>query len=229
MTPKIDISDLAVQLLPPDKRLPKFTIMSQTVLSPADRLNRIFQDYQNGDVLSDWYSPTYTYSAGDRAKDYFGVYESVIDGNMGNNPLGDKGIHWLKILPCYIGVNERAKYSASKIIFELALNRYFGTTFRQYADAAYTPVSDIYITTDVPIYVSFLSYDVESGSGVSYDALASGDSFDIEVFGSATSFQFTIYVPAAFYASLGPTAEQIVRFFADKINISGITYSITTY
>ena len=228
MTPDIDILDLGVQILPPDKRLDGFEVMVWSLLSPVDRMNRIFQQYQNGDTLSDWYDSTSTYNKGDRIKDYFGVYECLLDGTIGVAPIANKD-YWYKILPCYIGVNERANYCANKIVFEYALNRYFGTTFRQYADDAYTPISDIYITTDVPAYSSFVSFTTETLTSDVYTGSASNYSFNSYISTTATTYKFTIYVPIAFYTSLGTTADQQIRFFADKINVSGMTYSITTY
>ena len=229
MTPRIDINDLAVQALPPNYRLPKFEIMSRALLSPLDTLNRIFIDYQYGDAFTDWYSPTFAYSKGDKTKTLFGVYVSTQDGNIGNDPLDNKSTYWYKILPCYIGATERSKYTANKIIFEYALNRYLGTTFRDYTDDLYTPNSDIYIETDSPTVTSFVMYPDSASSSDMYPGFSTGYLLEPPVYSASSSYAFTIYVPAAFYASLGTTAEQIIRSFADKLCVTGVTYTIATY
>lgn len=227
MTPTFDVDNFVVQMTPIQYRITNTLLFVRSMNSQLAWLQGLFNDLQNGSSC-DFYDPALPYAKGNRAKSYFGVYESLVDSNLGND-LNDTA-YWLKVLDSYIGSNELCQYSSNKIVFEYALNRIFGLTFRQYANASYTPLSDIYISTDAPAFTSFMmsAYPLNPLSYM-YPTYSTGIMYDPPVYTAASTYLFTIHVPAAFYASLGVDAEKIIRAFADRIAMAGTQYSIQTY
>lgn len=149
------------------------------------------------------------------------------------------GYYWIPVQSNFIGANERASYSCSKLIFEYALNKWFGTTFRQ------PPVgtSDIYITTNSN---SNNELYVFSNARNAVFSVAKQDVQYIYSETPATGVaDFSIYFPTAIYNALsaetpvsaGTTIipsnpslrNSIVRTFADTLNCAGMVYYIVTY
>lgn len=227
MIPVLDIDNQAEQLLPPTKRGTKWLVTYRSFLAPVKRRYKYFRWFMDG-ADTDFYSSTYTYAKGDNTKDIFGVYESLTDGNLGN-PTTDPA-NWLKVLDCFIGMTEQAQYNGRKLVYEYALNRFLnglpqGSVRSEFIAAN----SDIYITTDVPAYTSFVMYPDSVSSSKMFPTLSTGFMFSTPVYITASTYKFTIYVPSALYASLGLSAEQIIRLFADRYCVIGCYYSIQTY
>jgi hypothetical protein len=199
----------------------------QSALYSLKKVATNFYAFMQGSVV-DYYDNTLTYSVGSRAKDYWGVYESQANGNTGN--ALSNTTWWVKVLDSYIGVNKQLNYNGNKIVYELALNDWFNTTFRQYADAAYTPLSDIYITTGAPAFTTFVVGDTV-GSTVG-DTMSSGYIGDTPTYTVASTYKYTINVPVSVYNSLGATAtirDKAFRQFADRLKPSGMIYTINAY
>jgi hypothetical protein len=110
-------------------------------------------------------------------------------------------------------------------VLEWAMNKWFGTTFRQPPN-----VSDIYITNNsVPIEV-FRCGGIEDISSVVYSNNSS--EFVINNYSFTVAFNFTINVPEAVFNALDPTLvnnEKIFRAFVDRYVPAGVTYTIQTY
>lgn len=228
--PQIDYDDQAEQMLPTAQRKPKWIIFAKALVSQVKRLYVLFVYFMTGSVDAGYWSVATTYAKGELVRTVDGVYESLEAGNIGNAVTDTT--YWLKVLGSFIGVNERVRYNSQKIVFEYALNRYFGTTFRQptsYTGTGTLPLSDIYITTVAPVYVSFVSYGAEPLTSAVYKDRTIDFVFGDEVYLSASTYKFIIHIPAAVYSALGSTAEQIVRSFADRYRILGTTYTIQTY
>ena len=225
--PTIDYDQQAIEQLPQDQRLPFFEAFFKTVVSQVKWLYGVFVAFMDGEALADYDSVT-TYDKGDKVKYNFAAWESLQDGNTSNTPDTSPD-YWLLRNSSFLGATERALYDAKKIKFECALNHYFGTVFRQPDDPVSPTLSDIYITTVVPITTAFLMSPGYQPTGVMYPTYSTGVMFDPPVVAVATTYEFTINIPTATYAALGTAAEEVVRNFADRINTAGTSYNIATY
>jgi hypothetical protein len=211
------------QLLPPDKR---GTIMSRWVaamLKPIQYLVDIrINSYRNG-ASAQPYLNTTTYLKGNIVLYRYSMYESVINGNLGNDPLDPR--YWTIIQDNFIGVLERLKYNGHTLILTYALNKYFGTTFRQ-PDL----LSDIWLNTNIKPPAVFLVGDTESQSSKVYYNTSSEFIINDYAFSSFTNL--TINVPTSVYNALDTdpaNRSRIIRNFADKYIAAGITYDIAIY
>jgi len=219
----IDFSKTSVQLLPPDKRFKKQVAWINVLMSPLQWLRNLwFGDYINGAVYSDWNNVS-TYSKYDRVKYNKSIYESLVDDNTNNNPTDAN--YWFQVQVNFIGVSERVNYNGQKLVLEFALNKWFGTTFRQ------PPlVSDIYINNADVIPGVFVVGGVEA---ISSSVFRTGSSeVVIDGYTFAAQPNFNIYVPIAVYNALDTgmiNNEKIFRNFADKYIPAGLIYSIITY
>jgi hypothetical protein len=212
---------MMVQTLPPHRRLQGFITFVQSLIYGLKYDYGNYQSYQNGFGGGLWSNAT-TYNKYDLVQYNFKVYYSIVNGNISHAPSDPA--YWREVLPSFIGATERTKYSASKIVFEYALNKEFGTTFKQ------PPlVSDIYINNIAPAFTSFLvGIDTDTSDYVGLIG-SSGYVTPTEIFTAASSYEFTINIPTAVYSALGTAAEQIIRKFADKYAIVGTFYNIVTY
>jgi len=159
--------------------------------------------------------------------------------------FGKPGCIWVKVTPNFLGANERASYSAQKLIFEYALNRWFKTTFRQ----PVVGLSDIYININSNTANQFFwGQPPPDGTINSFFAPITNISDKTlplsKYFTPGNSFllynDFSIYVPIAYYNALDSEApvlvgsntekrDAIVRAFADLLNPAGSFYNIITY
>jgi hypothetical protein len=163
--------------------------------------------------------------------------------NTGN---GGNPFYWIKVSDNFIGANERVSYSAQKLIFEYALNRWFNTTFRQ-------PVigtSDIYINRNSSTTNQFFwgqpppAGTINSFFGPSTNTTVSTSIPLSKFFTPGNSFlllnDFSINIPIAVYNALynetpvtagSNTANRdaVVSNFANLLNPAGSSYNIITY
>lgn len=131
----ITFSNLKDNILPPNYRtaVHKFWILTWTNVIQYLR-DRVLGDYRTGSNYPEWTAGTYAIH--DKVIYNQVVYESQEDGNTDTPPSSK----WAVWLPSFIGSDERKYLNGQKVVLEYALNRYYGTTFRQ------PPlVSDIYI------------------------------------------------------------------------------------
>ncbi len=223
----IDFSTKAVELLPPDKRFPITIAWIKALVKQAQYIrDKYLGDYNIGANYPIW-AIANNYNKGGRVIYKGSVYESLIDGNIGNQPI--EGQYWTLYQKNFIGVSERVYYNGQKIVLEWALNKWFNTTFRQ------PPlVSDIFIGTNTPALTCFIV-------GASTDNITTNSS---SIFSDRSSeyiqytynapifYNATINIPLAVYNALDTIAinrEKIVRNFADLYFPAGITYNIATY
>lgn len=218
----IDYSKQRVQLLPPDKRYTKTVAWVGILLAPLNYLRNLnFGSYRTGSDAPQWVN-TDPYNKYDQVKYNKIVYESLIDGNT---DLPTVVGSWKVVQQNFIGLSERIYYNGQKLVLEWAMNKWFGTTFRQPPNT-----SDIYITNNsVPIPV-FRSGGVEDISSVVFSN--SSSEVVINSYSFSVTFNFTINVPQAVYDALDPTLvnnEKIFRAFVDRYVPAGVTYTIQTY
>jgi hypothetical protein len=209
-----DYNDFAIQMLPPNYRLPSHEAWMKSQLVPMVWANdNFFEDFMNGSNYSA-YSGATTYGYQDRVISDRAVYESLQASNTGN-ALTD-GDWWIKVQDNYIGVYERIKYNSTKLVFEYALNKWFGGTFRQP-----TNTSDIYITKNNTTIRTFVTGDTTEASAVGYDT-SSG--FVGDTINYTSNVDFTINIPTSLY-----TSDENIQQFVNNIIAVEATYDIIQY
>lgn len=214
----VDYDNKVVTDLPPDYRVKSHIAMLRAFLGQLkDDAQSFFSQYKNGSTDPAYVAGTYALR---QAVIFNGaVYKSKIDGNTSDPTDATK---WRMIAPSFIGTDERIAYRTQTILVEWALNKWFGTTFRQPPG-----VSDIYLQNDSvgePVFV--VGVDEAESSDV-YGNRSTGDV--INAYSFEVQYGYTIYMPVAVYTALGAAAESKVRNFADKYTAAGITYNIVTY
>ena len=219
----IDFSKFTPRMLPPDKRFTKTVAWVNVLLSPVQYLRDLwFGSYRTGSTAPTWVNtdPYPKYALVKYSNKV--IYESLADNNTA---VPTDATYWRVAQQNFIGLSERVLYNGQKLVLEYAMNKWFGTTFRQPPN-----VSDIYITRNaVPVSV-FRSGGLEDISSVTYTNTSSD--FVVNAYTLVPDANFTIHCPLATYNALASTDAQrdkIFRAFVDLYLPSGITYSITTY
>lgn len=219
----INYTGVGNQLLPPDKRGVPMRSWLATLLRPLQYLRDLWLgDYRTGSTTAPFLIST-TYAKGDRVLFKASVYESLVAGNIGNEPPND--LYWVRVQENFIGVYERVQYNGTVLMLTYALNKYFGTTFRQPNN-----VSDIYIEAVPKPADVFVVGWTEDESSVVY--ANSSTEVIIDSYSFSDYSNMIIWVPLAVYNALDTVAanrEKIVRNFADKYVVAGITYKVQTY
>jgi len=199
---------------------------------PMKQLQRLrdnfFNEYADGSLALDWTS-IIAYNKGDKVK-YLdkGIYEAIKTVPIGA-AITDTS-YWLKIQDNWIGVRERAKYHGCKLSLEFQLNKWFGTVFLQPDDEATPTPSEIYITNNTLNNNVFLVANSDTEASVVMNSDFADDFVMNDYSFNGTSF--TINVPVAVFNALGSNTtdrENMIRSFADKYVIAGVTYNIATY
>lgn len=212
-------------LIPPVLRKPKQLDWLSTILSPIQKLrDKVFNDYKQGSSYPD-YSNVEFYYLGSKVIWTDGcVYEAIKDEEI-TAVAPNNTTYWIKQQEIFIGTDERVKYSAQKKLFEYALNRYF-----RIADA---PADQIYITNNFYVNASFImANSSELSSNMPNNSNYQSQYLSEDYTYSSGDYDYTIYFPVTPYTNLASTAtdrEMIVRNFADKYNLAGMTYNILTY
>lgn len=216
---QIDYDDLVVNNMSPDKRTDKHISWVKALVSQVKRLYNItIVDYIKGAWYPE-YSGAVTYPAGYKVLSSNAVYESKVGDNTGN-AVGDDNDYWIKTQDSFVGAEERASYWASVLIFEFALNKWFGGIFRQPPDT-----SDIYISEANKANLPFIvgNNEFASSVGITTSIGAVGISNP-----TAAPRDYVINFPQDLYDTISGGDSEI-SLFADKINTAGLTYSIDTY
>jgi hypothetical protein len=219
----VNFTKMGEQLLPPDKRMPMQKAWVKTMLLPIQWLRDIFLGtYRLGATYNPYLTST-TYSKGERVIYRYSVYESLVNGNLNQDPLNTN--YWMLIQSNFIGVDERIKYNGHVLVLTYALNKYFGTTFRQPPN-----ISDIYLEAHTKPKDVFVVGGTEANSSVVYANRST--EFVINSYTFAAFKNLTIWVPVAVFNALDTdpdNREQIIRNFADQYIVAGIVYEVKTY
>lgn len=240
-TPDIDFEEYVINdELPEPRKTQNWIAWMKGLISQLVRLNFIFNSYRKGSTANYWDS-SISYTLNQDVIYKYSVYKSLSDGNLNNIPDLESSFGvWQKVQDIFIGVEERARYTSSKICLEWVLNRYF---FKELDDNGFvgfvqpddpiTPTnSSIYISYQVEQYPSFLVGLTESESHYVGSISSTGWVSEVEDFASITSYQFLVNIPSAVYTSINSDsdiADKVVREFLDKYVASGIYYDIVTY
>lgn len=222
-----DAEIVAEQLTPPVLRQPKQLAWLKVLARPIQWLwQLIFEDYSTGVSYLDW-ANIFAYNAGDRIvwtdKSVYEAKVTHISISGSNEPTGnvDSADTWLKVQDKHTGADQRARYNSQIIVLEHILNKWYRI-----------PTTDpqIYIENNVNTNgflmgtVGVYSSKIPNNSVFMADYLWNTPDF--------SSTDFTVFVPVAFFATLGDTAqnrENNVRRIVDQYRIAGITYTVTTY
>ncbi len=220
----IDYAQQVTELLPPDKRYRNNTaFLADCTKSSVQYLrDALFGDYRNGSTVSAYVSGTY--ARANKVNYKKGIYISLVDGNT---DLPTNTDTWYFQQPIFIGLKERLSFNGNNLVLTWALNRWFGTTFRQPVDG----LSDIYLTINIrPLSIFRFGVADNICSGIFLDRSTEGiDNNDSSV---GEFFNTTINFPVAVYNALDPLDANrlaIIRSFVDKYIYAGLTYQIATY
>jgi len=233
MSSIINTDTFAVNFLPPKKRLPIYKSWTKTLVKPLQVLyNTMFGTFKDGNAAA-IYSGATAYAVGNQVK-YTdkAVYQCWV-ASTGNLPTNTN--FWFKIQDNFVGIEPRCKYNAQHILFEWALNEWFGTTFVNVPGS-----SDIWIgpgsPSDVVLYVGFTEVNsslIVYGNGEAQTFIQAiniantGDEFSINVpiaVANALTTETANTVP-----NISANRENIIRQIADLYNYAGITYDVITY
>ncbi len=216
----IDYNQQIIELLPPNKRYRNMiAYMTDCMTSTLQYLrDAVLGDYRNGSAIAVWSAGTYARKAKVNYKK--GIYVSLINGNTDIPGLTD---NWYFQQTFFIGLTERLAYNGNNLILTYALNRWFGTTFRQPG----TGLSDIYITTNTINADTFVvGFDSPECSTLNY-----GNSNQAITYNSTFGIQYNanINVPATLISSLGSAAMALLTSFINMYIYSGCVYQIIPY
>jgi hypothetical protein len=180
---------------------------------------RAFESIKKG-VAANVYNNALTYSVGNTVQYGQSIYE-CLKPSIGILPTNSE--YWVLITQDWVGIDERVLFSNSKLKFEYALNKRFKTVFRN-PNSYTTPTnSDIYISNINNQYSFIVGGNINNSSTI-FNNTSSQQIYSTANYG--TGYSFSINIPIATYNLFG---ENIIRFYADKINNAGIKYTIITY
>lgn len=222
----IDFQLAAMEILPTHKRT-NITEVTNSITKPLNDLNLIFKYFRIGSGAANYSNgPTYTFGQIVKYSRRIYLRNEVTDSYVAGT-IPTNAVFWTKILDDFVGVTERVMYGNGKLIMEYALNRAFGTMFRN------PPlVSDIYIeninTSDINFFVG--EFDTDTGTVSQSDVLS--EFYVGEGDFVSTERDFIVYVPLATYNALGSTTterDSRINSVVDSIKLAGYDYKIQTY
>lgn len=216
----INYNQQIIELLPPNKRYRNMiAFLTDCMTSTLQYLrDAVLGDYRNGSTATAWVAGTYARSAKVIYKK--GVYVSLIDNNIDTPGMAD---NWYLQQTSFVGMNERIFYNGNNLVLTYALNKWFGTTFRQPG----TGTSDIYILTNVVAQPVFLVGFTEAvSSAVSFEG---SSEFVVYDYNFSPQYNATVYVPNTLIASLGSAAIALLSSFINMYIYAGLTYNIVGY
>ena len=219
-------------LLPPFLRNPKWRSWMNSLIYPVQWLRDYIFDYwyssNSSYIYWDWFyfANKYTYV---RFQDN-SVWMTCIDSvNLTQyNPMANQLMDlsgntvWFKILPDFIGFQERNTYNNQKMRFEYLLNKYFNPY--NYTDKIYIEN----INSKKSFYIG--EYYNNPGDSVtiaqtditSLFSIGQTDDFDV-------NYNYIVWVPFQISLDYGANYVGIISSMVDKYNFYGLTYSIQTY
>ena len=127
--PSFNIPNFVTLYQPPNYRLPKWLMYLQSLVSGLTWRKAVFDAYRNGDTQP-VYEASAVYPADAAVYWNYGTYQSLIPGNVGNQPDISPSA-WTPRCGSFIGATERVKYKGGNIYLTFQLNRVFNSTFRQ--------------------------------------------------------------------------------------------------
>lgn len=215
-----DIDVVVPNLTPEVKRLPKYLAWLKSLATPIQTAwNDLFVDWKTGTTYAD-YNVLTTYNFGDRVRYVDNkTYECIANTTAGIECTNTD--YWELINTTFVGADERITYNSQIIILEHSINKWFRNELA---------ADQIYIETNQIVNTVF-----QMGNNGHYSSVMSnvgGTTWMGNTPSYTTQYNFTVYVPAALFATLGTDAtnrENAIREFVDKYNLAGLKYNVTTY
>jgi hypothetical protein len=217
----IDVNFVSTNLTPPQLRKPKMIAWLKTLVIELRFFDFLFRWYRDSSYTS-WniFNPALTYSFNNSVLYTDNCVYMYINTTPTSGNLPSDTNYWVLIQDNFIGVDKRINANAQKIVFEYTLNRWFRTT-------------GIYITNTTTFTTPF----VMGISGTLSSSMPINSINQLQYLGNSytytsSSFDYTIYVPVLFFATLGTTPlnrENAIRNFADLYNLAGMIYQVQTY
>lgn len=219
----VDYYKLVLALLVPNKRTPKTTQWNNALVSATYNEHILLFDYYKGGTIAPDWSASTVYQIGDVVKYGKSIFQNAVADNTVTPTFDDS---WVVVTDNFIGTDERILFTGEKLTFEYALNKWFGTVFRQPPNT-----SDIYITTNPKTDTAFLIGNDEPECSLVQNNGSS--ELVVNAYSPDTAFKnMIIHVPSALFTSLGNSGENrknVVRRFADKYVNAGIIYDVVSY
>lgn len=228
----LEFDQFEVDILPPDKRGNNNIAILNALFAPIQQdHDALFDSYRLG-TGAGAYSSLNTYNLGDQVIFRKSVYQSVIDENNTDPTNTD---NWVLIQENFIGILERIAYTGQVLVLTFALNKWFGTNFRQPPD-----LSEIFLTNgDLEVtgfVVGLTEYeDPAADPLVPVSSWVGADTSSAPIGGQipfSKQVGFAVHMPVEVYESLDPdpnNRDSIVRSFIDLYALAGIKYEIITY
>jgi hypothetical protein len=225
----INYNNLVQQLLPPMLRKQSEIAWLTSLTEPLQTNNVIFNEYITGSTYPYWLSSS-GYTSGDTViyKSDNNVYTSI---SASTGQLPSTGTtYWTIRNDNYIGAYERARYNSQKIIYELALNRWFNNipnTPMQYSGwTGSNHTTDIYIQNLSGSTNIFIMGESSENSSLLVNDSSTALDFMATSYSGDTFYNYKIWVPNSIYTA---TTDNIIRSYADKVNLSSKLYTIAAY
>jgi hypothetical protein len=221
----INTDNFAINFLPSKKRLPVYSAFARVLLKPLQILySTMFGTFKSGNNSANWSNAT-AYVVGNQVK-YIdkAIYQCWV---AHTNKIPTDTAYWFKIQDKFVGIEPRLKYNAQHLLFEWALNQWFGTTFVNSPGD-----SDIYIVGNALAQSAFYVGGNETNSSLAVKLNGEAVSFIQAENLANSSIEFNIYVPVAVWTALDTDAtnrDKIIRQIADLYVYGGINYEIIAY
>ena len=216
---------VAEQIAPPTLRQPKFLAWLYVITKPVQSLwDFAFNGYKDGssfdyDLDNSVITIGFVFTKGDVIKYSKGIYVCIQTFTYSGTIDLTK---FNKLQDNFLGVEERIKYNAQKILFEYALNTWFNAP------------NTIFITNN---FLQAETVFLMGNSGETSSVMPNNSIYSTNYMGNAptyivNAYDYTINVPIVIFNTLGNTTtnkENTIRQFADKYNLAGMNYNIITY
>lgn len=217
----VDYAQKIIDLLVPDKRKPRNIAYNQALASGvSDNHDWIFSLWKEAQYISDWTAGSYVRN--DSVKYGKSIFVAIKDTSAEPTYSAD----WLLVSENFLGADFRLKIRNEKILFEYAINTWFGTTFRQPAAGN----SDIHFTTNIIQIDAYIVGASEDESSKTFADMSSEFIVNSHTFG--TQYNMSVNVPLVFFNTLGISdsiRESIIRNFVNRHIAAGIIYNVITY
>ena len=227
----VNFQNLVSNLNIPVLRKAVHTAWLNIIVAPLDLVQMWWQERLTGQVHTLFNSAT-NYNANDYVRYGRATYFCILTPAISLFPLPTNLTYWYKISDDYIGLKERSKYSAQKVMLEFALNRRFSPT----------TITPPFSASNVSIYITnnannpTVLYSARGNVYTStWTAPKSSTSFWYSILGNpniTTFYNFTIHVPTAIMTAINPTLAEAIFVISqevDKYKLAGTTYNIVQY
>lgn len=212
----VNVSQQAVELLPPDKRDINHVTLANSLLNCVQWCrDALFGSYKKGAT-----APAYAaglYHMYDQVVYNKAVYYSLIGANT-DLPTTNS---WIKTQDNFLGVDQRVKFNGQRIVLEYALNLHFEGVYRPTGSSA---KSDIYLVNSPYVIAGFRVGATDKWSS------SVGRTFSSDTIGLSYPFvqisNFEIKIKSSVYLL---TNEQAIRNFVNKYIPVSLNYIVTPY